>query len=101
MQVLSGVLVLGGAVVVTFAGASGALPWLAGFVIVTIAAERAELAALSMGRRADLELLAPASALTLSVLSALVFPTVGERLVGVTVVAIAVWLAVHLSLIHI
>lgn len=95
VQVLSGVLALGGAVVVTFAGAPGGLPWLAGFVIVTIAAERAELAALSMGRRADLELLALASALTLSVLAALVFPTIGERLVGVTVVATAAWLVVH------
>lgn len=95
VQVLSGVLVLGGAVVVTFGGAPAALPWLAGFVIVTIAAERAELAALSMGRRADLELLALASALTLSVLAALVFPAIGERLVGVIMVATAAWLAVH------
>lgn len=95
VQALSGVLALGGAVVVTFADASGALPWLAGFVIVTIAAERAELAALTMGERADRELLALASALTLSVLAALVFPTIGERLVGVVVVAIAAWLAVH------
>lgn len=95
VQVLSGILVLGGAVVLTFAGAPGALPWLAGFVIVTIAAERAELAALSMGRRADVELLALASALTLSVLSSLVFPAIGERLVGVAVVAIAAWLAAH------
>ncbi|MCC6497501.1 MAG: hypothetical protein IT193_14710 [Propionibacteriaceae bacterium] len=95
VQVLSGVLALGGAVVVTFAGPSGALPWLAGFVIVTIAAERAELAALTMGERADRELLALASTLTLSVLAALVFPSIGERLLGVTVAAIAAWLAVH------
>lgn len=95
VQALSGVLALGGAVAVTFAGVPVALPWFAGFVILTIAAERAELAALTMGARAERELLSLTSALTLSVLAALVFPTMGERLVGVVVVTIAGWLAFH------
>lgn len=95
VQVLSAVLALGGAAVAILVDLPHALGWLVGFVVVTIAAERAELAALVMGPTADRRLLALASALTLSTLSALVFPAVGERLVGLSLVAIAVWLAVH------
>ncbi len=95
VQALSGVLALGGSVVVIFAGPLVALPWLAGFVIVTIAAERAELAVLTMGARVDRELLGLAAALTVAVLAALALPPIGERLVGLVVVAIAAWLIVH------
>lgn len=94
-QVLSAVLALGGAVVAILVGVPHALPWLAGFVVVTIAAERAELAALVMGPSADRRLLALASALTVSTLAALVFPVVGERLVGLSLLVTAVWLVAH------
>lgn len=92
VQLLSGILALGGAVVATFADVATALPWLAGFVVVTIAAERAELAALNMGQRSEGWVLALTSALTASILAALVFPAVGERLVGVSFLVIAAWL---------
>jgi hypothetical protein len=95
VQVLSAVLALGGAIVAILVDVPHALPWLAGFVVVTIAAERAELAALVMGPTADRRLLTLASVLTLSTLAALVFPVTGERLVGLSLLAIAVWLAVH------
>lgn len=95
VQVLSAVLALGGAVVATMVDLPSSLPWLAGFVVVTIAAERAELAHLSMGPAADRTLLALTSALTLATLAALTLPGVGDRLVGVCLVAIAGWLAVH------
>ncbi len=95
VQVLSAVLALGGSVVAVLVDVPHALPWLAGFVVVTIAAERAELAALTMGPKADARLLALSFALTLSVLLALVLPPVGERLAGLSLLAIAAWLAVH------
>ncbi len=94
-QVLSAVLALGGAAVAILVDVPHALPWLAGFVVVTIAAERAELAALVMGPAADRRLLGLATALTLATSVALVFPVVGERLVGLSLLAIAVWLVVH------
>lgn len=95
VQVLSAVLALGGAVVAVLVDVPHALPWLAGFVVVTIAAERAELASLTMGPAADRRLLGLAAGLTLSILAALVMPAVGERLVGLWLVAIAAWLTVH------
>lgn len=95
VQVLSAVLALGGAIVAAVVDVPHALPWLVGFVVVIIAAERAELAALTMGPKADRRLLALASILTMSVLAALVLPSIGERLVGLSLLATAVWLAVH------
>ncbi len=95
VQVLSAVLALGGAVVATLVDVTVALLWLAGFVVLTIAAERAELAQLAMGPRADSELLGLAGALTLAILAALAWPSVGPRLVGVALLAIAAWLLVH------
>ena len=95
LQVLSAVLALGGAVVASLVDVTVALPWLAGFVVLTIAAERAELAQLAMGPRADSELLGLAGALTLAILAALTFPAIGPRLVGVVLLAIAVWLLAH------
>ncbi len=95
VQVLSAVLALGGTVVAATVDVPRALPWLAAFVVVIIASERAELAALSMGPKADRQLLALASALTVTVLAALVLPTIGERLVGLSLLGVAVWLTVN------
>lgn len=94
-QALSAVLALGGAAVAAAVDVPHALPWLVGFVVVTIAAERAELAALTMGDAADRHLLALASALTLAILTALLAPAIGERLVGLSLLAIAGWLVAH------
>lgn len=95
VQVLSAVLALGGAVVALLVDVPSALPWLAGFVVVTIAAERAELAALVMGPRADRWVLGLSAALTLAALAALVLPAVGTRLFGLALLGTAVWLVVH------
>lgn len=95
VQGLSAVLALGAAVVVAITDVPHALPWLAAFLVVTIAAERAELAVLTMGPRADRQLVGLASVLTVSVLAALVLPSFGEPLAGASLVAIAVWLTVN------
>ncbi|HET7725006.1 MAG TPA: hypothetical protein VFK68_10230 [Propionibacteriaceae bacterium] len=95
VQVLSSVLALGGAVVALLLDVPHALPWLIGFVVVVIAAERAELTALSMGPTADRQLLALTAAVTVSVLAALVVPGYGERLVGLSLLALVAWLVLH------
>ena len=95
VQVLSAVLALGGAIVAAMIDTATALPWLAGFIVLTIAAERAELAQLTMGPAADRTLLALSAGLTLAILAALTLPTIGGRLVGVALLAIAVWLLTH------
>lgn len=95
VQVLSAVLALGGAVVATLVDITVALPWLAGFVVLTIAAERAELAQLTMGPAADRTLLGLAAALTVAILAALTMPAIGGRLVGVVLLATAAWLLAH------
>lgn len=95
VQVMSAVLALGGCVVAAMVDVPHALPWLAAFVVVIIAAERAELAALSMGPQADRQLLALTTALSVTVMAALVLPTIGERLVGLSMLAVAVWLTAH------
>ena len=95
VQVLSAVLALGGAVVAARFDAPTALPWLIGFVLLTIAAERAELAHLVMGPRADSTLLGLATALTCAILASLAFPALAGRPVGVAILACAAWLLAH------
>ena len=95
VQVLSAVLALGGAVVATRFDTPTALPWMAAFILITIAAERAELAHLTMGPKADATLLGLAALLTLSVLASLAIPAAQARPVGVAVLALTVWLLIH------
>ena len=68
------------------------LPLLAGFIVVTIAAERAELAQLTMGRRAVPTLVAASAWLSLSAVSALLWPGPGDRVFGAGVLFVALWL---------
>ena len=72
--------------------AAALLPLLAGFIVVTIAAERAELAQLTMGRRAVPTLVAASAWLSLSAVSALLWPGFGDRIFGVGVLFVALWL---------
>lgn len=92
VQVLSAILALGGAVVAVLAGVVPAVLWLAGFVVLTIAAERAELAQVFMGPRAEATILWLSVALTVALASALVWPLVGKRLVGIALLACVGWL---------
>lgn len=65
---------------------------LATFVVLTIAAERTELAALTMGRAAPRRLLTLGSALVLAALVALVWPAGGTRAFGAVLLLLTVWL---------
>lgn len=71
---------------------SALIPWLACFLILTIASERAELAQLAMGPRAIPLLLALAVGLTTGASATLLWPDAGSRTFGMFVLATALWL---------
>lgn len=68
------------------------IPLLAAFLIITIASERAELAQLTMGRRAVPTLLTLGSLIGAASALALVVPAVGSRVLGVGCLLSAAWL---------
>lgn len=69
------------------------VPWLAAFVVLTIAAERVELARIAVPAHAPRVLLALSTALVVAVLATLVWPVWGGRLFGLALVALVCWLA--------
>jgi hypothetical protein len=71
------------------------VPWLAGFVVLTIAGERLELARLAMGRSAGPVLVIAASVLVAAVTATLLWPALGHPLLGAALLALTGWLAVH------
>jgi len=73
------------------------LPWLVGFVVLTIAGERLELSRIGMPARAgsaDL-FLGLVAAVTAGVVAALLWPAVGYPMLGVALAGLVGWLAVH------
>ena len=89
VQVMSAVLALAGAVMAIMVGIPGAIGALIGSIVLTIAAERAELAHLSLGPRADQAMVLLTVVLTGAVVAAMTVGTPGERLLGVVLVATA------------
>jgi hypothetical protein len=71
------------------------LPWLAAFVILTIAGERLELARISMGSGAGTQLLLLSAGLSAGVVAALLWPRAGLPLLGLTLLALTTWLATY------
>lgn len=71
------------------------LPWLAGFLVLTIGGERLELARLAMGPSAGPVLVLLAAVLAGTVLLSLLVPGVGHPALGVAVLALGGWLAAH------
>lgn len=71
------------------------LPWIIGFIVLTIAAERVELARITMGEGAGFRLLLHAWAIMLALLVGLVLPEVGAFLLGVATLSLAGWLIMH------
>ncbi len=69
------------------------LPWLSGFLILTIAGERLELARVAMlGTRTEPLLAAVAAAMVAGIVAALLWPAAGYPLLGATLLAAVVWL---------
>jgi hypothetical protein len=93
VSALGAVLALGGAVL-TLGGADIplALPWLAGFVVLTIAGERLELARLAMPARAGTSLVLLGLAVTVSVPAATMWPRAGAAALGLVILLLAAWL---------
>jgi hypothetical protein len=71
------------------------LPWLVGFVVLTIGGERLELARLAMGPRAGGTLVLLAGGLMAATVSALLWPVAGTALLGAALLALVGWLAAH------
>ena len=71
------------------------LPWLVGFVVLTLAGERLELARLAMGPRAGEVLVLLSTAFSACLVAALLWPSVGHPALGAVVLALVGWLARH------
>lgn len=71
------------------------LPWLVGFIVLTIGGERLELARLAMGPNADRGLLLLAAAVAAGVVASLLWPSVGYPLLGLAIAVLVGWLAAH------
>lgn len=94
VQALGAVLALG-ATMLWLGGVpvSGLLPWLVGFVVLTIAGERLELARIGMARSAGPVLVLLAAALLVAVVSALLWPVPGLALLGTVLLGLTAVLA--------
>jgi hypothetical protein len=68
------------------------LPMLAAFLVLTIAAERAELAQLALGPRATPILVGVSTAITLAATASLIWQDAGGRLFGATLILTSAWL---------
>jgi hypothetical protein len=96
VQALGAVLALGAAVLWLGGAAVPALaPWLVGFVVLTIAGERLELARIAMGASAGSTLVLLASGLLTGVVAALLWPRAGTAVLGAALLALTCWLATH------
>jgi hypothetical protein len=71
------------------------LPWLAGFVVLTIAGERLELARIAMGPGAGTRMLLLTTGLVAGVVASLLWPGVGHPLLGLALLTMTGWLAGH------
>ncbi|KGN41782.1 hypothetical protein [Knoellia aerolata] len=69
------------------------LPWLAGFVVLTIAGERLELARIDLARSGPV--LLSSVTLTLAAVVGLLWPGVGHPVFGLALLVLVGWLATH------
>lgn len=95
VEVLAVSQALAAAILWTRLEVSALLPLLVGFVVWTIAAERVELARLTLGRGADHRLLVLAAVYAAGSATALLSPAIGSRLAALTLVALCAWLPRH------
>jgi len=68
------------------------LPWLCGFLVLTIAGERLELARLAMGPAAGPTLMLLATGLLAATVASLMWPVAGYPLLGLSLVGLTSWL---------
>lgn len=93
---LGAVALLGGTILwIGGADISFVVIWFAGYVVLTIAGERLELARLAMPATAGRDLLLLGLAVALVLPAATLWPEVGSRLFGLALVGLAAWLATY------
>lgn len=92
-----GAVLAAGALILWLGGVPVALllPWLVGFVVLTIGGERLELARLAMGPGAGTTLVLLAGGLLGGIVTALLWPRTGAAILGVALLALVGWLAAH------
>jgi hypothetical protein len=95
VELLGAVLALCGALLWIRLEVAALLPWLVGFLVLTIAAERVELARITLPRSSGAVLLTLAAALTAAAASALLWPAVGSRAFGLGLLVLVGWLIRH------
>jgi hypothetical protein len=96
VQALGAVLALGAATLwLGGADVPSLAPWLVGFVVLTIAGERLELARMTMGPSAGSTVVLLASGLVTGVVAALLWPRPGTVVLGAALLALTGWLGVH------
>jgi hypothetical protein len=71
------------------------LPWLVGFIVLTIAGERLELARIAMGPHAGRTLVLLAAWLVIAVTASLLWPTLAAPALGLALACLVGWLALH------
>lgn len=72
------------------------LPWLAGFVVLTIAGERLELSRVTLLAPSTVrQLIGLAAMITLATVLTLLWPVVGYPLLGLSLLSLVLWLMVH------
>lgn len=71
------------------------MPWLVGFLVLTICAERVELARLAMPATGGRTLVLHAAALTVTLILTLMWPDVGARATGLVIASLVIWLVRH------
>lgn len=76
-------------------GVNTLLPWLGGFVILTIGGERLELARMAMGKNASTILVTISGAFLAAAIVSLLWPLIGYPLLGATLLIMTAWLAFH------
>lgn len=95
-QLLGAALGLSGAIIwLGHGGMPQVFPWLIGFLVLTIAAERVELARITMGAKAGSRILAFGWAVTLVLVVGVALPAIGAIALGAILLTLTVWLAQH------
>lgn len=95
VQLLGAVHLLMATVTWLFAPIPWLLPWFVGFLVLTITAERVELARLHMPRSVENILVLTASALTVAVLGTAFWPGAAIRTAAVILLVFTLWLMRH------
>lgn len=71
------------------------LPWFVGFLVLTITAERVELARLHMPRSVEQVLVGATSTFTIGVIATMWWPHLGIRISGTILLGFTIWLVFH------